>query len=45
MKRLVVTSEKFLEMLSGLIASGVTFEAKQQSDTNDNIEIIFTGGF
>jgi len=45
MKRLVVTSDKFLEMLSGLIASGVTFEAKQQSDKNDNIEIIFTGGY
>jgi len=45
MKKLVVTSEKFLEMLSGLIASGVTFEAKQESSTNDNIIIIFTGGF
>jgi hypothetical protein len=45
MKKLTVSSERFTEMLSGLIASGVTFEAKQVSDKNDDIEIIFTGGF
>ena len=45
MKKLTVTSDRFLEMLSGLIASGVTFEAKEVSSTNDLIEIIFTGGF
>jgi hypothetical protein len=45
MKKLTVSSEKFLDMLSGLIASGVTFEAKEVSSTNDLIEIIFTGGF
>ena len=44
-KKLTVTSDRFLEMLSGLIASGVTFEAKEVSSTNDLIEIIFTGGF
>ena len=45
MRKLTVSSERFTEMLSGLIASGVTFEAKQVSDKNDLIEIIFTGGF
>lgn len=45
MRKLTVSSERFTEMLSGLIASGVTFEAKQVSDKNDDIEIIFTGGY
>jgi hypothetical protein len=44
MKKLTVTSAMFTDMLSGLIASGVTFEAKQISGTDD-ILIIFTGGF
>jgi hypothetical protein len=45
MKKLTVSTERFLEMLSGLIASGVTFEAKQVSNLNNDIEIIFTGGY
>lgn len=43
MKKLIISKETFLEMLSGLIASGVTFESREL--TGGNIEIIFTGGF
>jgi len=41
MKTLDVTIEIFTEMLSGLIASGVTFEAKEREG---RIFITFTGG-
>jgi hypothetical protein len=39
---LSVTTETFTSMISGLIASGVTFTAKE---INGNIEIIFLGGY
>ena len=42
MKKLTVTKETFLTMLSGLISSGVTFEA---NEVNNDIEVIFTGGY
>jgi hypothetical protein len=42
MKKLIVTSETFTSMLSGLIQSGVTFEAQE---TSYGIEITFTGGY
>lgn len=43
MKTLIVTIATFESMLSGLIASGVTFEAKEIPD--GNIKIEFTGGY
>jgi hypothetical protein len=39
---LSVTTETFTSMISGLIASGVTFTAKE---INGNIIITFTGGY
>ena len=42
MRVLIVTTETFTKMLSGLIASGVTFDAIEE-DTN--IVITFTGGY
>jgi len=42
MKTLEVSKAMFLEMLSGLIESGVTFEAKE---INGLILIKFTGGY
>ena len=42
MKKLTVTPETFTQMLSGLIQSGVTFEARE---TPKGIEITFTGGY
>jgi hypothetical protein len=41
-KTLTVSKEYFTEMLSGLIASGVTFDAYEKSG---KIEVIFTGGY
>lgn len=43
MKTLTVKPETFLAMLSGLIASGVTFEADEIN--GGLIHITFTGGF
>jgi hypothetical protein len=43
MKRLTVSQKTFTDMLSGIIASGVTFEAKELA--NGKVEIEFTGGF
>ncbi len=43
MSTLTLTKKSFLEMLSGLIASGVIF--KSQELTNGDIVIEFTGGF
>ena len=40
--KLTVTKETFTEMLSGLVASGVTFEAEEK---NDEIVITFNGGY
>lgn len=42
MKKLVVSKETFTDMLSGLIASGVTFDAEEK---NNMIVVTFTGGF
>jgi hypothetical protein len=42
MKKATVSIETFTEKLSGLIASGVTFEA---TETNGMMVIVFTGGF
>lgn len=42
MKTLIVSKTTFTEMLSGLIASGVTFEAKEYGA---EVKIIFTGGY
>ena len=42
MKRLYVSIETFTDIISGLIQSGVTFEAVEHGD---KIEITFTGGF
>ena len=42
MKTLQVTSETFASMLSGLIQSGVTFEAKENKH---GVLITFTGGY
>ena len=42
MRELTVSVEVFLEMLSGLIASGVTFEA---IEIRRDIKITFTGGY
>ena len=43
MNRLIVSTKTFNEMISGLIKSGVTFEAIELM--NDNIEITFSGGY
>lgn len=43
MRELTVSQETFLEMISGLIASGVTFEAIDLK--NGDIKIEFTGGY
>lgn len=43
MRKLTITQEQFNEMISGLIASGVTFEAEALK--NGLIEITFTGGY
>ena len=40
---LVVSAETFFKMLSGLIQSGVTFEAEELN--NGDIKINFTGGY
>lgn len=42
MKRLIISKTTFTEMLSGLIASGVTFEAVEYGA---EIRITFTGGY
>jgi hypothetical protein len=42
MKTLIVTTTTFENMISGLIASGVTFEAVEIPD--GKIKITFTGG-
>jgi hypothetical protein len=42
MRTLIVSINTFEIMLSGLIKSGVTFEAKE---SNGNILITFTGGY
>ena len=42
MKKLKVTPATFTEILSGLIASGVTFEANENE--YGSIVIVFTGG-
>ena len=44
MRKLTVSVETFTVMLLGLIQSGVTFEAHQDSNKSEII-IIFTGGF
>ncbi len=43
MKTLVVSQETFTSMLSGIIESGVTFEAKELP--SGQIRVEFTGGF
>ena len=43
MKKLTLTRDAFTDMLSGLISSGVTFEANETEC--GCIEIIFTGGY
>jgi hypothetical protein len=43
MKKLTVSKQSFTQMLSGLIASGVTFEATE--NPRGQIVIEFTGGF
>lgn len=43
MKTLTVTVETFNKMLTGLIESGVTFNAKENE--LGNIKIDFTGGY
>jgi hypothetical protein len=40
---LTISSELFLVMISGLIASGVRFEAEEQK--NGDILVTFTGGY
>ena len=42
MRELVVSPEMFIELLSGLISSGVTFKAKGDGSM---IVITFTGGY
>lgn len=42
MKKLTVSLDTFTEMLSGLIQSGVTFEATEK---DGDIIIEFTGGY
>lgn len=43
MKTLTVSQQTFENMLSGLIKSGVTFEAKENG--NGYIVVTFTGGY
>lgn len=43
MKKLIVTPETFVNMLSGLIESGVTFTADE--NMKGEIEVTFTGGY
>lgn len=43
MKKLTVSPKTFVEMLNGLIASGVTFEAEEDKD--GDIVIEFSGGY
>lgn len=43
MQKLTVSTEVFTAMLQGLIASGVTFEAEENS--KGDIEINFLGGY
>lgn len=43
MKKLTVSPEMFNRMLTGLIQSGVTFEAVERPD--ELIYITFTGGY
>jgi len=43
MKTLVVSKAMFTELLSGIIQSGVTFEAREIDE--HNIKVTFTGGF
>jgi len=43
MKQLTVTNETFCEMLSGIIESGVTFQAIELP--NGDIQITFLGGY
>lgn len=43
-RKLTISKESFFEMLSGLIKSGVTFEA-EEIEGKDEIEITFTGGY
>jgi hypothetical protein len=42
MRTLFLSHEAFTEMLSGIVASGVTFEAEEK---NGGILITFTGGY
>lgn len=42
MKQLIVTPETFARMISGLIGSGVTFDAMEK---DGKITITFTGGY
>lgn len=42
-RKLVVSPEKFTEMLNGLIAAGVTFDAHENK--SGDIVILFTGGY
>jgi hypothetical protein len=42
MRTLFVSHETFIEMLSGFIQSGVTFESEEK---NGGILITFTGGY
>ena len=43
MQTLTLSQEEFFMFLPKLVASGCTFEAKQND--NGNIEITFTGGY
>jgi hypothetical protein len=42
MKTLIISQETFVSMLSGLIASGVSFES---TECDGMIKIVFTGGY
>lgn len=42
-QKLLVSPSTFTDMISGLVASGVTFEANETKD--GQIEIEFTGGY
>ena len=43
MRKLIVSKKTFCEMLSGLVASGVSFESEENAQGNIYIE--FTGGY
>ena len=43
-KTLLVSKESFLEMLSKIIESGVTFQAEEVYPNETHIKITFTGG-